>query len=97
MLDGTVKFIDWAWPTLAAPWLDTACVGLQLIQAGHSPKDAELWCQDSPAFADTADEAVSTFVAATRSLWAEISAADPQPWKMEIAESARAWAEYRGV
>ncbi|BCJ76977.1 hypothetical protein CS0771_65210 [Catellatospora sp. IY07-71] len=97
LIDSSAKFIDWAWPTLAAPWFDTACVGLQLIQAGHTPKDAELWCQNSPEFAAATDEAVSTFVAAARSLWAEISAADPQQWKIEVAEAARAWAEYRGV
>lgn len=97
LVDGTAKFIDWAWPTLAAPWLDTACVGLQLIQAGHTPKNAEHWCQDSPTFTIVTDEAVSTFVTAARGLWAEISAADPQPWKIEVAEAARAWAEYRGV
>ncbi|MFD0594319.1 hypothetical protein ACFQZ4_19235 [Catellatospora coxensis] len=48
LIDDAAKFIDWAWPTLAAPWFDTACVGLQLIHAGHTPKEAELWCQDSP-------------------------------------------------
>ncbi|MBV1849351.1 hypothetical protein [Catellatospora tritici] len=97
MVNGTAKFVDWAWPTLAAPWFDTACVGLQLIQAGHTPKDAELWCQHSPAFAAVTDQAISTFVTATRSLWAEISAADPQQWKIEVAEAARTWAEHRGI
>jgi hypothetical protein len=37
MIGASAKLIDWAWPTLAAPWVDTACVGLQLITAGHHP------------------------------------------------------------
>ncbi|GHJ45655.1 hypothetical protein Cs7R123_29970 [Catellatospora sp. TT07R-123] len=82
---------------MTAPWFDTACVGLQLIEPGHTPKESELWCQNSPAYAGAPDEAVSTFVAASRNLWGEIATADPQPWKIEVAEAARAWAEHRAA
>jgi hypothetical protein len=45
MIGGGAKLVDWAWPTLAAPWVDTACLGLQLIHAGHHPGDAEHWAE----------------------------------------------------
>ncbi|MEV0453906.1 phosphotransferase [Catellatospora methionotrophica] len=97
LIEGTAKFIDWAWPTLAAPWFDTASVGLQLIRAGHTPKDAELWCQNFPAFAEATNQAVTTFVTAARGLWAEIATTDPQPWKVEVADAADVWAGYRDL
>ncbi|GAA5200781.1 hypothetical protein GCM10023322_79400 [Rugosimonospora acidiphila] len=97
MIGDTAKLIDWAWPTLAAPWVDTACLGLQLIHAGHHPKGAERWCQQLPAYAAASEDAVSTFVRAVHAMWHEISTADPQPWKREIAEASERWAQYRGL
>jgi len=97
MVSDSAKLIDWAWPTLAAPWFDTACAALQLIHAGHHPKDAELWCQELPAYAAASDEAVSAFVTAARGLWHDISSADPQPWKREVATSAGRWVIHRGL
>jgi hypothetical protein len=29
-------------------------------------------------------------------MWREISEADPQPWKIEVAGAAQIWADYRG-
>jgi hypothetical protein len=95
MMGSDAKLIDWAWPTLAAPWIDTASTGLQLIQAGHHPRDAEQWCRALPAYSAADDEAVSTFVDAVCRMWHEISAADPQPWKREIAAAAQRWAAHR--
>jgi hypothetical protein len=96
MVGATAKLIDWAWPTLAAPWFDTACIAVQLIQAGHSPKDAELWCQELPAYAAATDEAISAFTHAARAMWQDIAEADPRPWKIQVATAAALWAEHRG-
>jgi hypothetical protein len=97
MIGDDAKLVDWAWPTLAAPWVDTACVGLQLIEAGHHPEDAERWCHQLPAYAAATTEAVTTFVSTARALWHDISAADPQPWKHDIAAAADRWAKHRGL
>jgi len=91
------RFVDWSWPTLAAPWIDTACVALKLIQAGHTPQVAEQWCQKMPAYTDADPKAVSVFVAAARALWWDISASSPDPWKREVAEAADRWARHRGL
>jgi hypothetical protein len=89
------RFVDWSWPTLAAPWIDTACVALQLIQAGHEPHAAEQWCQDAPAYAGADEKAVSVFVGAAWALWRDISESSAEPWKREVAEAAARWAAHR--
>jgi uncharacterized protein YbjT (DUF2867 family) len=96
MIGDTAKLVDWAWPTLAAPWIDTACVGLHLIAAGHDPVSAERWCASSPAYTAALTEAISAFVLAVRNLWHEISAANPQPWTLELAAATNRWASHRG-
>jgi hypothetical protein len=97
MIGSSAKLVDWAWPTLAAPWLDTACVGLQLIEAGHQPEDAERWCQQSTAYAAASTDAVSAFVSGACAMWLDISAADRQPWKFDVAAAAERWAKHRGL
>jgi hypothetical protein len=97
LISGTAKLVDWAWPTLAANWIDTASLAVQLIQAGHTPAEAETWCRSLPAYAAANEEAISTFVAAAAGLWREISDADPQPWKAQVATAAHRWAQYRGL
>lgn len=97
MIGDSARLVDWAWPTLAAPWIDTACVGLQMITAGHQPGGAEAWCQQLPPYAAASERAVSVFVSAARRLWTDISSADPQPWKRQVAAAAERWAAYRGL
>lgn len=97
LIGPAARLIDWAWPTLGAAWIDTACVALHMIRAGHHPKDAELWAETLPMYASADDEAVSVLVAANVAIWTEISAAEPQPWKAEVADAARRWAQHRGL
>ncbi len=91
------KLVDWAWPTAGAPWIDTACLILQLIEAGHTPKNAETWAEDIAPFRRAPQDHVSLFVIALKNLWEEISAADPQQWKADVATAARDWAAHRGL
>jgi thiamine kinase-like enzyme len=97
LIGSDARFVDWSWPTLAAPWIDTACVALKLIQAGHAPHTAERWCQQTPAFADADQKAVSVFVDAARALWRDISESSAELWKREVADAAGRWANHRGL
>lgn len=97
LIGDTAKLVDWAWPTLAAPWIDTACVGLHLIGAGHHPQAAERWCAALPAYAAASAQAISAFVLAQRNLWHEISADNPQPWNQELAAATDRWVSHRAL
>lgn len=66
---------------LGAPWIDTACAILQLIEAGHTPKEAETWGEEIAPFRRATEPDVSLFVTALKNVWAEVSAADPSSGK----------------
>jgi hypothetical protein len=91
----TARIIDWAWPTRGAAWIDPAYFVLRLINAGHSPAQAELWAAQTPAWHTASDEALDIFALASSRLWDQIARDDPQPWKKRMSESARGWAHHR--
>lgn len=95
--DDRCLFVDWAWPTLAAPWVDTATVGLHLIEGGWHPKEVEVWCESVPAFASASDEALDVFARTSRELWREVAVGIDDPWKAAMARAAERWCEHRGL
>jgi hypothetical protein len=72
-------------------------VTLQLIEAGHTPKEAEAWANDIGPFHQAPHDDVSLFVAALTNVWEEISTANPEGWRANVAAAAREWAVFRGV
>ncbi|XVQ07273.1 hypothetical protein ACQP1W_32265 [Spirillospora sp. CA-255316] len=60
--------IDWAWPSRAAAWLDTASMVVRLIQAGHSPQAAETWAQQIPAWEQASTHALRAYANARLAL-----------------------------
>lgn len=66
-----------------------------MITIGHQPGAAKAWCRLVAAYAAASEQAVSVFVAAARGLCADISSADPQPWKRQAAVGADPWAAHR--
>jgi hypothetical protein len=90
-----VYFVDWAWPTIGAAWVDTAILALWLIATGHSVRQAEEWAQRSPTWRTVSTEAIDTFTEANTRLWDEIATADPQPWKQRLAKVAQEWSQHR--
>lgn len=57
-----LRVVDWAWPTLGADWLDTASLVVRLIQAGHTPEQAERWAQQIPPWHHATEAALSVFI-----------------------------------
>ncbi|WP_250285710.1 hypothetical protein, partial [Frankia sp. CiP1_Cm_nod2] len=39
----SIHVIDWGWPAAGAEWVDSAFMIIRLVEAGHSPRDAEAW------------------------------------------------------
>ncbi|KQC37078.1 hypothetical protein UK82_17420 [Frankia sp. ACN1ag] len=66
--DGVIHVIDWGWPAAGAGWVDTAFMVIRLIEAGHSPADAEAWAATRAGWRVEAD-ALTAFAAFTAGLW----------------------------
>lgn len=87
--------MDWAWPTLGAPWIDPACAVLWLIAEGHTPATAEAWAHELPGWHHVPHAGLDVFAAVNAGLWARIAENDPQPWKLALREAGSQWQTYR--
>lgn len=77
---GDAHVIDWAFPASGAPWVDSAFLMLRLIEAGHTPADAERWALSLPGFAEVDPEtALDTFAAFISVLWTTWAVSDNPP------------------
>ncbi|AQW53136.1 phosphotransferase [Streptomyces violaceusniger] len=95
---GRAWAVDWSWPTRGAGFIDPACLVVQLIAAGHSAEEAEVWVSECKAWMNADAAAIDAFAAAT--LRMSVSHADRHPdavWLADMADAARAWAAHRGV
>ncbi len=93
--DSGARLVDWAWPCRGAAWIDPCVLIVRLIAAGHTPQAAEACVADVTAWRAAPAVGVGVFAAASVRLWAEIADQDPQPWKRDMAEAARVWAQTR--
>lgn len=86
LIDGgpVARLVDWAWPTLGAPWIDPACLIVRLVFAGHTPEQAEAVAGGLPAWQQAPDRGLDVFAAALDGMWGQIAAADPSPWKAKM-------------
>jgi thiamine kinase-like enzyme len=92
---GRTWIIDWAWPTRGAAFIDPACFLLRAMAAGHSPAQAEALAARCHGWTAAPPAAIDVFAVASARLYAEIAAADPQPFKRDLAAAARQWANHR--
>lgn len=76
--DGRARFVDWAWATRGAPWLDPALSVIWLIAAGgHDPAQAESWAARTTAWHTAPTPALNAFADANANLWREIAGDNP--------------------
>ncbi|WP_245816550.1 phosphotransferase family protein [Lentzea albidocapillata] len=94
---GAAHVIDWAFPARGAAWVDGAFLTLRLIEAGHSPQEAERWVLQLPGFAEVDAEprltAFSAFIAGLWTTWAVSS--NPPAGAAHRARLALDYAAYR--
>jgi hypothetical protein len=95
LVDDKALFVDWAWATRGAAWIDPACWVVWLIASGHSPLEAEKWAAQVPSWNAAPTDAVAAFAAAQADLWSEIAEVDPEPWITGMAAAARSWSAHR--
>ncbi|MEP6666421.1 MAG: phosphotransferase, partial [Nocardioidaceae bacterium] len=65
--DGQVWFVDWNWPVLGAPWIDTVCV---LLSARGDGLDVEPILAEHPLTRDVDPAAINCLLAVLLSFWA---------------------------
>lgn len=90
-------FVDWAWPTRGADWIDPGCWVIWLVASGHTAHQAEDWAAQIPSWSAAPCDVLTEFARVQASLWRGIAQADPEPWITCMADAARSWTEHRGV
>ncbi|MGD3112326.1 aminoglycoside phosphotransferase [Streptomyces sp. YGL11-2] len=96
LVDDRAHFVDWAWATRGAAWLDAGYWVIWLISAGgHDPKSAEQWAGRVPAWHTAPTKGIDAFAQASANLWEEIAGDAPDPWTARMVAASRRWAEYR--
>jgi Phosphotransferase enzyme family len=68
LVNGRACFVDWAWPTRGAAWIDPACLILRLMAAGQTPEEAEAWARQVPSWRLASEQAIGTFAKANSRL-----------------------------
>ncbi|KIQ63193.1 hypothetical protein TR51_31065 [Kitasatospora griseola] len=92
---GTVRVIDWAFPAPGAAWADTAYMVIRLIEAGHTPQDAERWASSVSMWREASPWSVTTFGVILTGLWTLRAAEAPgAPWN-GLSAHGLAWLRHR--
>lgn len=90
------SIVDWGRPAKGAAFIDSACLVLRLIAAGHSPDTAEEWAAQTSAWCDADPHALDLFAVANVRLWREIAAQEPRAARtVQMAAAAAAWTGHR--
>lgn len=95
LVDQTARVIDWAWARRAAGWVDLAFLVLRLIDAGHSPQEAENWASALPVWHDTPEESLTLFAGEVLGVWEFLQHGRPLPHRQRLTDAARIWACHR--
>lgn len=95
---GQAQIIDWSMACTGAAWIDAALLVPRLIDAGHTPEQAEEFAARFPAWESAPPDAV-TALASVRFLFsarmAEVGPPHLQEKRLRAASAGRAWVEYR--
>ncbi|MFI6513596.1 phosphotransferase family protein [Streptosporangium sp. NPDC050855] len=99
LVDGDQCWIvDWSMACHGAPWVGVALLVVRLIDAGHTPADAEQVAARVPAWSSAPADAV-TSLAAVRTLFstrmADVGPAHLRAKRLRTAAAGRAWVECR--
>ncbi|SMD27358.1 phosphotransferase family protein [Kibdelosporangium aridum] len=89
------RVVDWAWARLGASWMDTGFLVLRLIEAGHTPRDAEHWADSVPVWSTGSEAARTVFAIVVLGVWEYLQRKHPLPHRERLTDVARQWARYR--
>lgn len=95
LINDSAHVVDWAWAQLASAWVDAAYLVIRLIEAGHTPSQAEGWAATTAAWRDAKPEAVTGFAVSVFGMWEYLRHARPLPIREAATHAARDWARHR--
>lgn len=87
--------VDWAWSRKAAAWVDIGFLVLRLIQAGHTPVEAERWAEGVAGWGEAPETARTSFAVAVLGIWEFLQRDQPLPHREQLTNAARSWARHR--
>ncbi|WP_214107280.1 aminoglycoside phosphotransferase family protein [Acrocarpospora catenulata] len=100
--DGALMVIDWAQPSIGAPWQDVLDLIPHMIMAGHEPRAAEKALIGVPAWEELPAEVVTSYAAAYAGYWTRMSRQPPPPgvphlraYQTHAARAALMWTHVR--
>jgi hypothetical protein len=93
--DGEVRIVDWAWSRHAHAAVDAAFLITRLVEAGHTPANAEAWAQELLLWQHTPAETRTAFAVAIWGIWEYLERHQPLPHRTALTAAAREWAQFR--
>jgi hypothetical protein len=92
---GSIHVIDWGFPGAGAAWVDTAFLALRLVEAGHSPEQADTWARGLSSFVDVSNEALTAFAVYLAGMWGYWGATESVRGARHRAQLALDYAAWR--
>lgn len=93
--NGRAVLVDWAWATAGPAWLDLVIAPVWLIgTGGHTAREAEVWAQRSPRWANVSPATLAGFAEANARMWTDIATRNPGDWSRILSDAARSWAAH---
>jgi hypothetical protein len=87
--------VDWAYATKAAPWVELALLVQWLIGGGHTPRQAEDWLAQFPAWGTAGTEVLDHFAMKNAAKWSAKAQASSESWVQDLAAWTGQWAQRR--
>lgn len=92
---GGLRIVDWAYATKAAPWVELALLVQWLIGSGHTPRQAEDWLTQFPAWSTADTEALDHFAMRNAAKWSTKAQATSESRVHDLAAWTGQWAQLR--
>ncbi|WP_131738402.1 phosphotransferase [Actinomadura roseirufa] len=92
---GRASLVDWGMASIGAGYANPADLVINLIAAGHHPRDAEAAVAGLPAWASTAPETLDGYARLIASTWLYAFWSIRHPWTDVTVAAAQRWALHR--
>jgi hypothetical protein len=93
--DDHAFLVDWAFVSRGAAWVELGLLIPWLLDAGHTPAEAEEWVGQFPSWQKAGPASIDLFVRVFAERWRQNSIRNPAPWVVGHAAHIEQWSECR--